>query len=332
MNLMNSKTKIINPNEDLSLDSITPEYIFLNRRRFMQATVLSSLAASLPWTALAKEKSALSYPAKANDKYKLSGDNLELTKEDVATSYNNFYEFSLEKEEVKDKVKSWVVDPKWQIEVSGLVETKKSYSVDDLISLSGASLEERIYRFRCVEAWSMVVPWTGISLAELIKKLKPKSSAKYVQFQTFGDKKIGPNIGGLSQYPWPYTEGLTMEEAMNPLAMIATGMYGKPLPKQNGAPLRLVVPWKYGFKSIKSIVKIEFTSEQPKTLWNALAPSEYGFYANVNPEVAHPRWSQATEKVVDGKFLPKRKPTLLFNGYEKDVAYLYKGLDLKRNF
>lgn len=177
----------------------------------------------------------------------------------------------------------------------------------------------------------MVVPWTGFSMAKLIEKLKPTSAATHVLFQSFSDSKIGTNIKSLPQYPWPYTEGLTLPEAKNQLTLIATGLYGKPLPKQNGAPLRLVVPWKYGFKSIKSFTKIEFTNSQPKTLWNQLAPDEYGFYANVNPSVDHPRWSQASERILDKGFIPKRKPTLLFNGYEKEVADLYKNLDLKKN-
>jgi len=269
------------------------------------------------------------FSPKPNDKFK-AGD-LKLTKEGVATSYNNFYEFSLEKGEVKTKVESWKLDPDWSVEVGGLVENKKSYKVQELVEMAGG-LEERVYRFRCVEAWSMVVPWAGFPLANLIEKLKPKASARYVRFQTFADKKIGPNIGGLSGYPWPYTEGLTIEEAKHPLTLIATGMYGKPLPKQNGAPIRLVVPWKYGFKSIKSIVKIDFVENQPKTLWNELAPKEYGFYANVNPKVDHPRWSQASERILDTSFFPKRQETLMFNGYEKEVARLYNGLDLAKNF
>ena len=178
----------------------------------------------------------------------------------------------------------------------------------------------------------MVLPWMGVSLSKIIEKLKPVSSAKFVKFQTYSDRNIGTNMKTLPYYPWPYTEGLTMEEARNPLAFIATGMYGKDLPKQNGAPIRLVVPWKYGFKNIKSIVKIEFTDKKPKGLWEDLASDEYGFYANVNPAVDHPRWSQKSERVVDGKLIPKRIPTLIFNGYEKEVAGLYKGLDLTKNY
>lgn len=269
------------------------------------------------------------FPPKKNDKFK--GEGLKITKEELATSYNNFYEFSFDKDEPKKKVAGWNLTSNWPIEVGGLVENKKTYTLDELINLAGG-IEERVYRFRCVEAWSMVVPWAGFPLANLIEKLKPKANAKYVRFQTFGDKKIGPNIGTQTGYPWPYTEGLTMAEARHPLTLIATGMYGKPLPKQNGAPLRLVVPWKYGFKSIKSIVKIDFVEEQPKTLWNQLASSEYGFYANVNPKVDHPRWSQASERVLDSSLFPKRQPTLMFNGYEKEVASLYQGLDLAKNY
>lgn len=301
--------------------TITPEFYFQNRRIFMKYGLTLGLLLLLPKTILAA--------GKINENYKLPKD-LSLTKEDVATSYNNFYEFSLEKDEVKSKVEKWTLDPKWKIEIAGLVDTKKSFTLNELIEMGGG-LEERVYRFRCVEGWSMVVPWTGFSLAKLIEKLKPNAKATHVQFQSFSDTKIGTNIKSLPQYPWPYTEGLTLAEAKNPLTLIATGLYGKDLPKQNGAPLRLVVPWKYGFKSIKSITKIEFTNTQPKTLWNQLAPDEYGFYANVNPHVDHPRWSQSSERVLDKGFIPKRKPTLLFNGYEKEVADLYKNLDLKKN-
>jgi len=315
---------------DSKTEIITPEYLFLNRRQFMKNSILATALMTVPYRAYSEVSLA---GAKLNEKFKNLLPKDALTSEEVASSYNNFYEFSLEKDEVKKRVEKWNLNLKdWKIEVSGLVEKPKVYSFEDLISLAGGTLEERIYRFRCVEAWSMVVPWSGFPLANLIEKLKPKSSAKFVQFQTFADQKIGPNLSAMSHYPWPYTEGLTIEEAKNPLAFIATGMYGKALPKQNGAPLRLVVPWKYGFKSIKSIIKIEFTDKQPKTLWNALASDEYGFYANVNPAVDHPRWSQATERILDKSFFPKRKPTLLFNGYEKEVAYLYKDLDLKKNF
>lgn len=305
---------------------ITPELLFTHRRRIMRAGFFLGMASLVPRALWA----AMKLPAKPNPAFK--GEGLTLTKETLATTYNNFYEFSLDKGEVSQKVAAWKLDPRaWKIEVSGLVETPKTYTFEELVALGG-ELEERIYRFRCVEAWSMVVPWTGFPLARLIDALKPKSGAKFVRFQTFSDRGIGPNMKSLPQYPWPYTEGLTLAEARHPLTLIATGLYGKPLPKQNGAPLRLVVPWKYGFKSIKSITKIEFVAEQPETLWQKLAPSEYGFYANVNPNVSHPRWSQASERVLDSSLFPKRQKTLMFNGYEKEVASLYTGLDLTKNY
>jgi sulfoxide reductase catalytic subunit YedY len=312
---------------EISENEVTSEYLYLNRRQILKAGGLigaSSLLATVPDLAFGKDLAV-----KANAAYKVEDKDRSITKEDLATSYNNFYEFSLDKGEVRKAVDSWKLADNWQVEVTGLTEKKQIYNVEDLIKMAGG-IEERIYRFRCVEAWSMVIPWDGFPLQQLIAKLKPKASAKYVVFQSFSDRKIGANMGLLPNYPWPYTEGLTMEEALHPLSFMATGMYGKSLPKQNGAPIRLVTPWKYGFKSIKSIVRIEFSDKQPKTLWNDLAPSEYGFYANVNPQVDHPRWSQSSERVINGKFIPSRIPTLMFNGYEKEVAGLYKGLDLKK--
>ena len=305
---------------------ITPEFFYIHRRNFIQHGFTLGMLSLMPEILWGAQK----YPAKQNPLFK-TPKGVNLTTENLATGYNNFYEFSLDKEEVQTKVKDWKLDPNWKVEISGLVDQKKSFHIDELIEMAGG-LEERVYRFRCVEGWSMVVPWTGFSLAKLLEKVKPQTKAKFVQFQSFADKSIAKNIANLPTYPWPYTEGLTMPEAMHPLTFIATGMYGKPIPKQNGAPIRLVVPWKYGFKSIKSIVKIEMTEAQPKTLWQQLAPSEYGFYANVNPQVDHPRWSQATERILDGSFFPKRQPTLMFNGYEKEVASLYKGLDLNQNY
>ncbi len=300
------------PSWQIPENEVTPESVYMDRRKFIQTGVTAMAAFAV------------------NPSFSKVDSDRTMTKEELATSYNNFYEFSLDKGEVKSKVEAWKLkDEDWKIEVTGLVETKKTYSMADLVKLAGPE-EERIYRFRCVEGWSMVLPWDGVELSKLIKALKPKSSAKYVVFQSFGDHKIGSNMDSLPFYPWPYQEGLTMEEAMHPLALIATGMYGKKLPRQNGAPIRLVVPWKYGFKSIKSIVKIEFSDKQPKTLWNELAPAEYGFYANVNPNVDHPRWSQASERVLDGKFFPTKIPTKMFNGSESEVAGLYKGLDLKK--
>jgi methionine sulfoxide reductase catalytic subunit len=306
-------------------NQITDEWIYANRRRLLKlggsAVVLSTFFNDWSW--------ANSFAFKKNDLYKVTDSDRELTDEKYSTKYNNFYEFSLDKDSVADEVKKWTPKDPWTIEISGLKGKNQTLNVDELVKLGGG-LEERIYRFRCVEAWSMVVPWVGFSLANLVKKLEPKSSAKFIQFETFSDRK-GTNMGSLPSYPWPYTEGLTIEEAMNPLALLATGMYGKEMPKQNGAPIRLVVPWKYGFKSIKSIVKISFVEKQPQTLWNSLAKDEYGFYANVNPAVSHPRWTQENERVI-GYRLPKRIPTLMFNGYESEVASLYKGLDLKKNF
>lgn len=298
---------------------ITPEELFLNRRQFLKNSAefggtifLGGFVGNPQFTEALVGK--------------------HLTEEKLALSHNNFYEFSLDKAEVKNKVESWKLDTaSWRVEVTGLVDKAGKYSIEDLIKMAGGSQEERVYRFRCVEAWSMVLPWGGFELGKLVTALKPQSKARYIVFQSFKDSKIGPNIDRLS-YPWPYQEGLTLEEAKHPLAFLATGIYGKPLPKQSGAPIRLVVPWKYGFKSIKSITKIIFIDEKPKTLWNELAPKEYGFYANVNPNVDHPRWSQARETIIDGKFLPTRQKTLLFNGYEKEVKDLYKNLDLVANF
>lgn len=322
------KTK---PSWELSENLVTDEWIYLNRRQLLKSSLAMAGALSMgslwPWTAQAQ-----SLNFKKNPLYLVNDADRPLTSEKDITSYNNFYEFSLDKNEVQDKVKNWKVQNPWLVEISGLKSGKKTYDLDQLIKMAGG-LEERIYRFRCVEAWSMVIPWVGFSLAELIKKLEPQSKAKFVRFETFSDRKIGTNMSSLVNYPWPYTEGLTMEEATHPLTFIATGIYGKALRQQNGAPLRLVVPWKYGFKSIKSIVKIEFTEQQPMGLWEKLAREEYGFYANVNPKKEHPRWSQATEKVINSsRFLPKRIPTLMFNGYEKEVASLYKGLDLNKNY
>lgn len=314
---------------ELKENQITDEWIYLQRRQLLKlggsAVLASTFLSDWTW--------AKDFAFKSNGSYKTIPADRNLTKESDATGYNNFYEFSLVKEEVKDEVKSWTMPDPWKIEVSGLSGKDKTLTVDELVKLTGGQ-EERIYRFRCVEAWSMVVPWIGIPLAEVIKKLEPNSKAKYIKFQTFSERK-GTNMSSLPNYPWPYTEGLTMEEAMHPLTLLVTGMYGKELPKQSGAPIRLIVPWKYGFKSIKSIQKISFVEKQPSTLWNEQGPDEYGFYANVNPKVDHPRWTQATERVLGEKtnyIVPKRIPTLMFNGYESEVASLYKNLDLKKNF
>ena len=253
----------------------------------------------------------------------------KLTDYKDASGYNNFYEFGTDKADPAKNAGTLVTSP-WTVEVEGLVKKPAKYAIEDLLKLSAQ--EERIYRLRCVEGWSMVIPWVGYSVAELIKKVEPLGSAKYVEFITQADPKTMPFVGS-RVLEWPYTEALRMDEAMHPLAMLAFGMYGETMPKQNGAPLRLVVPWKYGFKSGKSIVKIRFTDKEPKTSWNKSAPQEYGFYSNVNPTVDHPRWSQASERRIgeDGLFAKKRK-TLMFNGYEAQVGQLYAGMDLKKFF
>lgn len=314
-------------NWEISENQITDEWIYLNRRQLLQLGGSAAFATTFfgDWSW------AKTLNFTTNAAYKVTDKDRELTKEKLATGYNNFYEFSLDKDEVQNKVSSWNLTAPWKVEISGLKDKDKTYDVDELVKMSGG-LEERIYRFRCVEAWSMVIPWVGFPLANLIKKLNPNDKAKFIQFQTFSDRKIGSNMSSLPNYPWPYTEGLTMAEAMHPLTMLVTGMYGKDLPKQNGAPIRLIVPWKYGFKSIKSITKISFVEKQPSTLWQSLASAEYGFYANVNPKKSHPRWTQENERVINGSLFPKRIDTLMFNGYEKEVAPLYAGLDLMKNY
>ena len=237
------------------------------------------------------------------------------------TTYNNFYEFSVNKEAVAPLSRNFTTSP-WTVEVYGLVNNPKTYGIEDL--LSKFTQEERIYRLRCVEAWSMVIPWTGFPLASLLKEVEPTSKAQYVRFETVFRPEEMKGQGSVF-YPWPYNEGLRLDEAMNDLTILATGLYGVPMPNPNGAPIRLVVPWKYGFKSIKSIVKIELTEERPQTLWNTVGPGEYGFYSNVNPERSHPRWSQATERRI-GELT--RRPTLMFNGYGEQVAHMYADMDL----
>ena len=253
----------------------------------------------------------------------------KITEYKDASTYNNFYEFGTDKADPARNSGTLVTRP-WTVSVEGLVKQPKTYGIEELLKLSPQ--EERIYRMRCVEGWSMVIPWVGYSMAELIKKVEPLGSAKYVEFVTLADPKTMPFVGS-RVLDWPYVEALRMDEAMNPLTLLTFGMYGEVLPNQNGAPVRLVVPWKYGFKSGKSIVKIRFTDKEPRTAWNKAAAQEYGFYSNVNPNVDHPRWSQATERRIgeDGLFAKKRK-TLMFNGYEPQVGQLYAGMDLKKLF
>ena len=249
----------------------------------------------------------------------------ELTPWDDVTTYNNFYEFGTGKDDPAENAKNFKPKP-WTVKVEGAVTTPGSYSLDDFIKPH--KLQDRIYRHRCVEAWSMVIPWQGIAMADFVKAMQPLGSAKFVEFTTLNDAKQMPGQR-VPVLDWPYVEGLRLDEAMNPLAMFATGVYGKPLPNQNGAPLRLVMPWKYGFKGGKSIVKIRFTETMPKTAWSIANPSEYGFYGNVNPTVDHPRWSQAKERRI-GEF--RKRETLMFNGYAEQVASMYSGMDLRKNY
>ena len=250
-----------------------------------------------------------------------------LTSFEDITHYNNFYEFSTDKDKVADLAQEFVTRP-WTIRVDGLCAKPRTFDIDELLKI--APPEERIYRMRCVEAWSMVIPWLGFSLSKLLERVEPTSAAKYVMFRTLVDPNRMPNQTG-RDLPWPYAEGLRMDEAMHPLTILASGLYGRQLPPQDGAPLRLVVPWKYGFKGIKSIVNISLVDSQPITTWNIVAPNEYGFYANVNPNVDHPRWSQKTETRI-GESWQRRRATLMFNGYAEQVAHLYAGMDLKANF
>jgi sulfoxide reductase catalytic subunit YedY len=301
----------------------TPEPIFLNRRAFLAGTGAAAIALSPELAAAQRaadlpDPSADLYPAKRNDKYTLDR---PVTDEKINTNYNNFYEFGSTKQ-IARAAQALKLRP-WQIKLDGMVEKEQVLDIDDLLRKVG--IEERLYRMRCVEAWSMSVPWSGFPMAKLVELARPLSSAKYVQMQTFNDPSMAP---GQRQrwHPWPYTEGLTIAEATNELTFMVTGAYGKPV-KQMGAPIRLATPWKYGFKSIKSIVRFTFTDQRPKSFWEALQASEYGFWANVNPQVAHPRWSQATEEVIGTN---ERKPTLMFNGYGEYVADLYKGLEKER--
>ena len=303
---------------------ITPKATYLSRRDFMKAAGVATGAALLTACAPSTgDNSQNITPGPTSNATDELGDKVN-TFEDI-THYNNYYEFSVDKQEVADLVKDFKTTP-WTVEVGGLVNTARTFGMEDLLKLFPQ--EERIYRLRCVEAWSMVIPWTGFSLASLLKMVEPTSAAKYVRFETVFRPEEMP--GQKSPfYPWPYQEGLRLDEAMNELAILATGLYGEPNVVQDGAPIRLVVPWKYGFKSIKSIVKIELVAEQPATLWSNIAPDEYGFYANVNPAVDHPRWSQASERRI-GEL--SRRATLPFNGYGDQVDALYKGMDLKANY
>ena len=300
----------------------TPERYFLSRRAFLgsAAAVVATPALSVAQrVADLPDPTADLYPARRNEKYVLDR---PLTDEKINGTYNNFYEFGTSKN-IAAQAQALKLRP-WTLTIDGLVEKRIVIDFDDLIRRM--TLEERLYRMRCVEAWSMAIPWSGFPFARLVEFAKPLSDAKYVRMETFVDPAMAPGQRA-GWYRWPYVEGLTMAEATNELCFLATGAYGKPIAKQHGAPIRLAVPWKYGFKSIKSIVRISFTAERPKGLWEQLQPSEYGFWANVNPQVAHPRWSQASEELIG---TGERRPTLLFNGYGAFVADLYKGLDGER--
>lgn len=292
---------------DLKWSDVTPEAVWMTRRQWMTGAVALGATAG---------------PAAA-----YSTDEEPNTWEEI-TSYNNFYEFGTGKEDPKRNAGALTTDP-WSIVIDGLVDRPGTYDLADV--LKGQSIEERIYRLRCVEAWSMVVPWNGFELKDLLDRVGVQPSAKYVAFETLVRPEEMPGV----RYPvleWPYREGLRLDEAMHPLTIMATGIYGRDMPNQNGAPIRLVVPWKYGFKSIKSIVRITLTEDEPPTSWNMAIPNEYGFYSNVNPNVDHPRWSQATERRVGGGLFSRRQPTLMFNGYEEEVASMYAGMDLAKFF
>jgi methionine sulfoxide reductase catalytic subunit len=305
---------------------ITSKSLYLSRRDFLKAAGIVTggalLAACAPKASEQAAGPSAVAPAPSSDgKTDELGNPLNSFEE--ITNYNNFYEFSTDKQAVARLAEDFQTEP-WTVEVGGLVNNPKTYGVEDLLNLFPQ--EERIYRLRCVEAWSMVIPWNGFPLASLLKEVEPTSDAKYVRFESIYAPDQMP--GQKSPfYSWPYQEGLRLDEAMNDLAILATGLYGEMMPNQNGAPIRLVVPWKYGFKSIKSIVKIELVDYQPDTLWRNAAPGEYGFYSNVNPEVSHPRWSQGSERRI-GEL--GRRPTLMFNGYAEEVAYLYEGMDLAK--
>ncbi|SCY68089.1 protein-methionine-sulfoxide reductase catalytic subunit MsrP [Microvirga guangxiensis] len=307
---------------DILPSEITPREVYLTRRQWMAGAAGLALAAALPEGLEAAPLPAAKSPFSTDEK---------LTSREDVTSYNNFYEFGVDKSDPARNAKTLKTSP-WTVKIDGLVGKPQEIGVEDLIKES--TLEERIYRMRCVEGWSMVIPWVGFPLADLIKRAEPLGSAKYIAFETANRPD---EMSGLRSFlpvlDWPYREGLRLDEAMHPLTILAVGLYGETLPNQNGAPIRLVVPWKYGFKGIKSITRISFVEKQPQTAWNMQAPNEYGFYANVNPSVDHPRWSQATERRIgEGGLFAKRRQTLMFNGYAEQVASLYNGMDLRKYY
>lgn len=312
---------------DIRPSEITSERNYFNRRDFMRAGALVGGSILTPSAMAAVVPDARRAKLTGVGTSHFSTDEPSNSYEDV-TTYNNYYEFGTGKADPYENAQDFEPRP-WTISVEGHAEKTGTFDFDDFIK--PFDLEERIYRMRCVEAWSMVIPWVGISLADVVKHFSPTSKAKYVAFETLNDAERMPGIRRRS-LDWPYREGLTIAEATNPLPILAVGIFGETLPNQNGAPVRLVVPWKYGFKGIKGIVSIRFTEDQPKTSWNMAQAREYGFYANVNPRVDHPRWSQARERRIGAGLFASKQPTLMFNGYGDEVAHLYKGLDLRRNF
>ncbi|HEY7318562.1 MAG TPA: protein-methionine-sulfoxide reductase catalytic subunit MsrP [Candidatus Binatia bacterium] len=317
---------LIGKPNDIKSSEITPRDLYMNRRQFIVAASATALSAGAVLAGLDGSRSPAMAGEKLGDLRKSSFSTSEkLNSLKDITNYNNFYELGTDKSDPAENAKYLITRP-WTVVVEGEIKKPKTYDIDSLIKL--APLEERIYRLRCVEAWSMVIPWIGFPLNSLVKLAEPTGNAKYIQFVTLQDPKRMPGQK-IPVLDWPYVEGLRMDEAMHPLTILSVGLYGETLPAQNGAPIRLVVPWKYGFKSIKSIVKIRFVEKQPPTAWNMMQPQEYGFYSNVNPEVDHPRWSQATERRI-GEFF--RRKTLMFNGYGEQVADLYRGMDLKKYY
>jgi sulfoxide reductase catalytic subunit YedY len=308
---------------DLSQE-ITPKALYLSRRDFIRTAEALGLAAALTACIPAARTTSPTptglYASSQTDELGNA-----LTSYTDITNYNNYYEFSIDKQAVAGKARNFPTSP-WSITVSGLVQNPTTFSITDLATLFPP--EERIYRMRCVETWSMVIPWVGFPLWKLLDYVQPGAAARYVHFTGLFDQTLMPGQNDLG-YPWPYSEGLRMDEARHDLTILTTGLYGEPLPSQDGGPIRLVVPWKYGFKSIKAIVKIELVDKQPQTFWSLISPNEYGFYANVNPKVSHPRWSQATERRIGES---QRRPTLMFNGYADQVASLYEGMDLSVNY
>jgi len=309
---------------------ITPEHVWTKRRQLLASGALMAAGGALPLASAMAQRSKSSdwapLVAKPNPQYVVMD---ALTSQKDVTTYNNFYEFGLDKADPAKYAGAMKIEP-WSVEIEGEVAKPGTYGLEDLLSLS--PMQDRVYRMRCVEGWSMVIPWIGYPLSALLNKVEPTGNAKYVEFVTDMQPDVMRGLSS-SVIDWPYREGLRMDEAMHPLTLLTFGVYGTVLPNQNGAPVRLVVPWKYGFKSAKSLVKIRVTEKQPLTSWVAAAASEYGFYANVNPEVRHPRWTQATERRIgEGGFFTPKRPTLMFNGYADQVASLYTGMDLRKNY